>query len=144
MFVIVLFKVYEIHEFVFIPQGNLKDEEDYNSSDDEYEDEVLYGNAWSRGVKKLQTAVFGAFNAYNEMIWSCIYVCLLTLYMAYFVAAMVYRFGDEGSWRLLVCTILLSFYVGYYVLHSVLGDKITIYFYWSKLERDTRNIIFKW
>ncbi|XP_048754848.2 solute carrier family 28 member 3-like [Ostrea edulis] len=124
--------------------GNLKDEEDYNSSDDEYEDEVLYGNAWSRGVKKLQTAVFGAFNAYNEMIWSCIYVCLLTLYMAYFVAAMVYRFGDEGSWRLLVCTILLSFYVGYYVLHSVLGDKITIYFYWSKLERDTRNIIFKW
>ncbi|KAK3588711.1 hypothetical protein CHS0354_026030 [Potamilus streckersoni] len=33
-------------------------------------------------------------------------IILFLLYIAYFSYAMYFRFGDEGSWRLLVCTSL--------------------------------------
>ncbi|XP_062606330.1 solute carrier family 28 member 3-like [Saccostrea cucullata] len=126
--------------------GNIKkqndDDEEYDSEEDEIEAD--YGNSCSRGVLRLQTLIFGSFKTHKEMIMSCVYVCLLTLYMAYFISAMVYRFGDEGSWRLLVCTILLALYVGYFAMHSVFGEQITIYFYWSRLQKETRNKIAKW
>lgn len=128
--------------------GNVKkplvEEDDYESSDEEHEDDSLYGNSWSRGIKRLQTGIFGAFKKYNEMIWACIYVCLLTLFFAYFIASMLYRFGDEGSIRLLVMTILLSLFIASFALHSFCGDKITFYYYWSKIDRETRNNISRW
>lgn len=122
----------------------LVEEDDYESSDEEHEDDSLYGNSWSRGIKRLQTGIFGAFKKYNEMIWACIYVCLLTLFFAYFIASMLYRFGDEGSIRLLVMTILLSLFIASFALHSFCGDKITFYYYWSKIDRETRNNISRW
>lgn len=128
--------------------GNVKkplvEEDDYESSDEEHEDDSLYGNSWSRGIKRLQTGIFGAFKKYNEMIWACIYVCLLTLFFAYFIASMLYRFGDEGSIRLLVMTILLSLFIANFALHSFCGDKITFYYYWSKIDGETRHNISKW
>lgn len=128
--------------------GNVKkplvEEDDYESSDEEHEDDSLYGNSWSRGIKRLQTGIFGAFKKYNEMIWACIYVCLLTLFFAYFIASMLYRFGDEGSIRLLVMTILLSLFIASFALHSFCGDKITFYYYWSKIDGETRHNISKW
>lgn len=122
----------------------LVEEDDYESSDEEHEDDSLYGNSWSRGIKRLQTGIFGAFKKYNEMIWACIYVCLLTLFFAYFIASMLYRFGDEGSIRLLVMTILLSLFIASFALHSFCGDKITFYYYWSKIDGETRHNISKW
>ena len=42
-------------------------------------------------------------------------ILLIAAYMAYFIYAMIYRFGDEGSIRLLVLTIIVM--VGY-VIHT--------------------------
>nr|XP_022310861.1 solute carrier family 28 member 3-like isoform X1 [Crassostrea virginica]XP_022310862.1 solute carrier family 28 member 3-like isoform X1 [Crassostrea virginica]XP_022310863.1 solute carrier family 28 member 3-like isoform X1 [Crassostrea virginica] len=123
---------------------NTPTEDDDESSDEEYEDESLYGNPWSRGVMRIQTAVLGAIKDYGDMIWTCIYVCLLTLFIAYFIVSMVYRFGDEGSVRLLIITILIALFLGHFALHSFCGDKVTFYYYWSKLSKETRNATSKW
>lgn len=123
---------------------DLVEEDDFESSDEEHEDDSHYGNAWSRGIMRLQTGIFDAFKKYNEMVWTCIYVCLLTLFMAYFIASMLYRFGDEGSVRLLVMTILLAMFITYFAMHSFFGDRITFYYYWSMIDRDTRHTIARW
>lgn len=123
---------------------DLVEEDDFESSDEEHEDDSHYGNAWSRGIMRLQTGIFGAFKKYNEMVWTCIYVCLLTLFMAYFIASMLYRFGDEGSIRLLVMTILLAMFITYFAMHSFFGDRITFYYYWSMIDRNTRDTIARW
>lgn len=132
----------------FAQQGKVKkdlvEEDDFESSDEEHEDDSHYGNAWSRGIMRLQTGIFDAFKKYNEMVWTCIYVCLLTLFMAYFIASMLYRFGDEGSIRLLVMTILLAMFITYFAMHSFFGDRITFYYYWSMIDRDTRDTIARW
>lgn len=132
----------------FAQQGKVKkdlvEEDDFESSDEEHEDDSHYGNAWSRGIMRLQTGIFGAFKKYNEMVWTCIYVCLLTLFMAYFIASMLYRFGDEGSIRLLVMTILLALFITYFAMHSFFGDRITFYYYWSMIDQDTRDKIARW
>ncbi|XP_021376259.1 solute carrier family 28 member 3-like [Mizuhopecten yessoensis] len=58
-------------------------------------------------VYHLQTSVRTTYNTYNNGIWTCVNVILLVLYFIYFGFAMAHeKFGDEGSIRLLVCTIL--------------------------------------
>ncbi|XP_060085848.1 solute carrier family 28 member 3-like [Ylistrum balloti] len=44
---------------------------------------------------------------------------LLLLYLAYVVYSLSFRFGDEGSWRLLICTILLLMYVGWRIITTL-------------------------
>jgi len=49
---------------------------------------------------------------------------LLLGYIAYFVYAMIYRFGDEGSIRLLSVTIVVFSGYFYYKLSSIFGARI--------------------
>ncbi|XP_069114689.1 uncharacterized transporter HI_0519-like [Argopecten irradians] len=44
---------------------------------------------------------------------------LLLLYLAYVVYSLRFQFGDEGSWRLLVCTVLLVMYLGWGIIKTL-------------------------
>uniref|UniRef100_A0A8W8LSQ9 Solute carrier family 28 member 3 n=1 Tax=Magallana gigas TaxID=29159 RepID=A0A8W8LSQ9_MAGGI len=68
------------------------------------DDEVYTGCA--RVANKIQTGVVGTLSKHGSKIKLLFKLELLLLYFAYFCYAMYYRFWDEGSVRLLVCTIL--------------------------------------
>ncbi|XP_048753864.2 solute carrier family 28 member 3-like isoform X2 [Ostrea edulis] len=55
---------------------------------------------------KIQTAVGVVFSKHGNEIKFVIKLFLLLMYFAYFGYAMYYKFGDEGSIRLLVCSLL--------------------------------------
>ncbi|XP_059157850.1 sodium/nucleoside cotransporter 1-like [Physella acuta] len=58
-------------------------------------------------------------------------IVLLLGYLAYFIAAMCYRFGDEGSHRLLVCTILGVIIISRHHIYRG-SHRLFIYIYRSK------------
>lgn len=62
-----------------------------------------------RGLLLVQTTVRNTYHKYNRPFWSCIYALLIVAYFVYFGLAMAHdKFGDEGSIRLLVCTIVAA------------------------------------
>ncbi|KAK7108522.1 solute carrier family 28 member 3-like [Littorina saxatilis] len=65
----------------------------------------------SKVVGRVQDAVNGFFTDNSDLLWKLFYLVLLVLYFVYFIAAMVYKFGDEASIRLLVVTILVGVYL---------------------------------
>ncbi|KAK7110215.1 uncharacterized transporter HI_0519-like [Littorina saxatilis] len=65
----------------------------------------------SKAVGRVQDAVYGFFTGNSGLLWKIFYLVLLVLYLVYFIAAMAYKFGDEGSIRLLVVTLLVSVYL---------------------------------
>ncbi|XP_048753861.2 solute carrier family 28 member 3-like [Ostrea edulis] len=71
---------------------------------DKEDEEHLTGCA--KVANKIQTAVGVIFSKYGSKIKLVIKLVLLLLYFAYLGYAMYYRFGDEGSIRLLVCSII--------------------------------------
>ncbi|XP_025094256.1 uncharacterized protein LOC112563975 [Pomacea canaliculata] len=74
------------------------------------EDEM---DCYSRAVLSVQNAVYGFFTNNAKMLWTLTYLLLLAAYTGYFITSMVYRFGDEGSIRLLVVTVLVAVYLVY-------------------------------
>ncbi|XP_033761485.1 uncharacterized transporter HI_0519-like [Pecten maximus] len=50
-----------------------------------------------------------------------VYSVLLLLYIAYVVYSLSFRFGDEGAWRLLICTMLLVVYLGWVIIKTLSG-----------------------
>ncbi|XP_059153027.1 solute carrier family 28 member 3-like [Physella acuta] len=63
---------------------------------------------FSRAVNRIQTAVSRFFETNRHVIKAVVLLVLLAAYFSYFAYAMYYRFGDEGSWRLLIVTILCA------------------------------------
>ncbi|XP_067649192.1 uncharacterized transporter HI_0519-like isoform X2 [Haliotis asinina] len=78
------------------------------------------GNVCSREVGTLQRAVTSAYNKHEEAVWMVIKFLLMLGYIGYFGYAMYYRFGDEGSYRIMVVTILGAFII----LWSIGGDYV--------------------
>uniref|UniRef100_A0A2C9JNV4 Sodium/nucleoside cotransporter n=1 Tax=Biomphalaria glabrata TaxID=6526 RepID=A0A2C9JNV4_BIOGL len=95
-----------ISGFWFVVNGkhatkSLDNELDANPVDDE-------PSRFSIVVGRVQKAIFD-FKQKNKDVLNTIFkLVLLLAYFAYFAYAMYYRFGDEGSWRLLIVTILAS------------------------------------
>ncbi|CAL1538783.1 unnamed protein product [Lymnaea stagnalis] len=61
---------------------------------------------FSRLVEKVQSGISGFFKRNHRPLKLMFGMVLLAAYFAYFGYAMYYKFGDEGSWRLLVITML--------------------------------------
>lgn len=62
-------------------------------------------------IGKMLPHIYAAFSisvtvSFQALIWKVVGIIILLAFFAYFAYAMYYRFGDEGSIRLLVCTIL--------------------------------------
>lgn len=68
-------------------------------------------DAYTRCVARVQDAVYGFFTGNAVTLWKVFYIVLLVLYVAYFIGAMTYKFGDEGSLRLLVVTLVVAAYL---------------------------------
>ncbi|CAG5118720.1 unnamed protein product, partial [Candidula unifasciata] len=63
-------------------------------------------NFCARGIMLVQREIFDFYQDRMAQIWTSIGIGALLAFFAYFAYAMYYRFGDEGSIRLLVCTLL--------------------------------------
>lgn len=70
----------------------------------EGEDDFEY-NAYQRAVLNTQKAILDFYNFHKTVIWTIVGIVLLLLYFVYLGFALHYKFGDEGSWRLLGFTI---------------------------------------
>ncbi|KAL8560386.1 hypothetical protein ACOMHN_006117 [Nucella lapillus] len=88
-------------------------EEEVKGEEDGEEDEEKDGvdNKCSQVVGKVQGAVYGFFSDNADLLWKLFYLLLLLLYIAYFIGALIYKFGDEGSIRLLVVTCAVALYL---------------------------------
>ncbi|KAK0058302.1 solute carrier family 28 member 3 [Biomphalaria pfeifferi] len=94
------------HVETFVVNGkhatkSLDNELDANPVDDE-------PSRFSIVVGRVQKAIFDFKQKNKEVLNTIFKLVLLLAYFAYFAYAMYYRFGDEGSWRLLIVTILAS------------------------------------
>ncbi|XP_021350798.1 uncharacterized protein LOC110448730 [Mizuhopecten yessoensis] len=56
---------------------------------------------------------------HQKILKTITYSILLLLFLAYVAYSLSFRFGDEGSLRLLVCTILLLMYLGWGIIKNV-------------------------
>ncbi|XP_061179839.1 solute carrier family 28 member 3-like [Saccostrea echinata] len=86
-------------------------------------EEAEHFNGCAKIADKIQKAVDAIFSKYQSKIKFAFKILLLLLYFAYFGYAMYYKFGDEGSIRLLVCTILGVILLLIYVSQRLLGSK---------------------
>ncbi|XP_033762017.1 solute carrier family 28 member 3-like isoform X2 [Pecten maximus] len=78
-------------------------------------------------VYHLQTTVRTTYRSHSDVIWGCIYLILFVLYFVYFGFAMAHeKFGDEGSIRLLVCTILFLVGLCWHFLSKHIGHKLKL------------------
>ncbi|KAK3109178.1 hypothetical protein FSP39_024723, partial [Pinctada imbricata] len=82
------------------------DVDDDDSSDEEEEMDLDEANACSRSVLALQNMFGDWFKKHHEHVWTAFWIVLGILYIAYLAYSFSFRFGDEGSWRLLICTLL--------------------------------------
>ncbi|XP_045168651.2 solute carrier family 28 member 3-like [Mercenaria mercenaria] len=72
--------------------------------DTEKDDDYQY-NVYQRRILFLQETVTGFYKAHKKVTWTAITLIIFMAYFVYFGLALNYRFGDEGSWRLLGFTI---------------------------------------
>ncbi|KAH9524811.1 hypothetical protein Btru_027928 [Bulinus truncatus] len=72
----------------------------------------------SRGIMRAQEGLAAFYKTHRQTIWAVFGIICLLAYIAYFAYAMYYRFGDEGSIRLLVCTIIGTLLIIYNKLIS--------------------------
>ncbi|XP_060085850.1 uncharacterized transporter YutK-like [Ylistrum balloti] len=70
-------------------------------------------------IDKLFHGIHGSVLKHKKTVKRIIYSVLLLLYLAYAVYSLSFRFGDEGSWRLLICTILLLMYLGWRIITTL-------------------------
>ncbi|KAK3782739.1 hypothetical protein RRG08_037738 [Elysia crispata] len=74
---------------------------------DKKEDAWKEANVLSRAILLIQDLVFNVLHLLKRLtsgyLWSVVF---LIGFVIYFIFAMIHKFGDEGSYRLLVCTIL--------------------------------------
>lgn len=66
--------------------------------------------------------------SHGRTIKRAIYALLLLCYFAYFTGAMIYRFGDEASIRLLVITLLVVFFYAIHTMKRMFGSEVEDFF----------------
>ncbi|XP_065943683.1 solute carrier family 28 member 3 isoform X2 [Magallana gigas] len=79
-------------------------------------------------VVRVRKSLDRFIKSYGKKLKLAIYTLLLLCYFAYFVGAMVYRFGDEGSIRLLVFTLLVLFFYAIHTMKRMFGNRVEAYF----------------
>lgn len=97
-----------------LQEGNSDEDDDNEDSDDD-------GGACCRGVKRMQVALYHAYERHKRTLWNLVYAVLFVLYVAYVVYSVMFRFGDEGSWRLVICSSIAALYLGYCLIESFFG-----------------------
>ncbi|XP_069111871.1 uncharacterized transporter HI_0519-like [Argopecten irradians] len=70
-------------------------------------------------IDRLFYKIRDAVLEYKKLIKQIIFTIILLLYLAYVVYSLRFQFGDEGSWRLLVCTVLLVMYLGWGIIKTL-------------------------
>lgn len=83
--------------------------EQYEESSD---DEEEYSNDFARKIGAIRKSLYVIYQEHNSVSRTTVTIVLTILYFAYFVYAMIKTFDvhDEGSMRLLIVTILVTFY----------------------------------
>ncbi|XP_046567699.1 solute carrier family 28 member 3-like [Haliotis rubra] len=77
-----------------------------NSPEYDPENQDYEMNGCQSAITSAQTAVITIYQENPALIWRIIAIVVFVLYMGYFAYAMYCQFGDEGSIRLLVGTVL--------------------------------------
>ncbi|PVD34814.1 hypothetical protein C0Q70_06092 [Pomacea canaliculata] len=91
------------HVEVDIDKEELSDDEE----EEDLEEKLKKAGFVGRVVLNIQNAALGLMVLINQRFNGHFFsIVALLLFVAYFIYAMYYRFGDEASIRLLVCTIL--------------------------------------
>ncbi|KAK7109406.1 hypothetical protein V1264_013453 [Littorina saxatilis] len=76
-------------------------------------------------VGSLQHSLGRQMTAHSQFISLAVKLLLLALYFIYFGYSMFYRFGDEGSVRLLVCTVIGLLIILFNACSDVIKPKLT-------------------
>ncbi|XP_056008146.1 solute carrier family 28 member 3-like isoform X3 [Ostrea edulis] len=118
-----------------------KDDDEVEDDDDEDDDD---GNVCSKGVNHLKLTLYHKYRQHKQHVWITIYAILFCLYVAYFTYSLKFRFGDEGSWRLVVCSGLVLLYVVWRVLEGVFGESVTLSHHWNKIDKPRRQKLQYW
>lgn len=113
-----------------------RDEDDDNEENDDDDD----GGACSRGVKRMQIALYHAYKRHKNTVYAVLFV----LYIAYVVYSVKFRFGDEGSWRLVICSSIAALYLGYCLIESLFGESVKPSYFWKRLEKPVRQKTQHW
>ncbi|XP_064613726.1 solute carrier family 28 member 3-like [Liolophura sinensis] len=79
-------------------------------------------SGYSRTVQIIQTSVRNFYDRHEDPFWMAFKVVLAILYFIYFGFALAYSFGDEGSIRLLVVTILVTVFIITRIVCGLCGD----------------------
>lgn len=119
-------------------------QEDNSDEDDDNEDSDDDGGACCRGVKRMQVALYHAYERHKRTLWNLVYAVLFVLYVAYVVYSVMFRFGDEGSWRLVICSSIATLYLGYCLIESFFGERVKPSYFWKRLEKPVRQKIQHW
>ncbi|XP_021374213.1 solute carrier family 28 member 3-like isoform X1 [Mizuhopecten yessoensis] len=98
--------------------------EDVKDGDDDNDNDSVTG--CPRCVGAIQNHLGDLYTSHKTVIRNIFYVTLLLLYIAYFSYAMYFRFGDEGSVRLLVVTALVAVGLSVTLLMELYGTKLGI------------------
>lgn len=120
-----------------LQEGNSDEDDDNEDSDDD-------GGACCRGVKRMQVALYHAYERHKRTLWNLVYAVLFVLYVAYVVYSVMFRFGDEGSWRLVICSSIAALYLGYCLIESFFGETVKPSYFWKRLEKPVRQKIQHW
>ncbi|KAL3875135.1 hypothetical protein ACJMK2_038063 [Sinanodonta woodiana] len=83
---------------------------------EESEEEDIEITGCAAYMDNLQTGLHKFYKGRRTVIWAILYITLAMIYFAYFGYAMYYEFGEEGSIRLLVVTILATLFVLYQLI----------------------------
>ena len=85
------------------------------------EELMMNRNCYTRTVFKIQTNIETTFEEHGAVIKTVIYLLFGVAYYCYFGYAMYYEFGDEGSVRLMICTVLATIFVAYNLIENFLN-----------------------
>lgn len=92
--------------------------------EDEDEDDGE-ANIFIRSIGKVQGSLHSFKTKHGQLLRILFYATLILLYAIYFSYAMYYKFGDEGSIRLLWVTILVLIGFIYYLIKLNFGEQIS-------------------
>lgn len=79
-------------------------------------------------VVRVRKSLDRFIKSHRKKLKMAIYTLLLLCYFSYFIGALVYRFGDEGSIRLLVFTLLVLFFYAIHTMKRMFGNRVEAYF----------------
>ena len=81
-------------------------------------------NCCTAFVTTVTESVGDLYKEHGTYIWGAVYCLLVVGYAVYFAFAMRYKFGDEGSIRLLWVTCVVIFCVVVHVIKRMFGSDI--------------------